>query len=84
MAFPAYEKRIGKFARRTQKGGDTAGMFMAPKTARGIKLRNWSNNQKWILDLTFKLAADRSSALDLPDYPARSAATAAPRTSTPS
>jgi 2-polyprenyl-6-methoxyphenol hydroxylase-like FAD-dependent oxidoreductase len=90
VAFPAYERRIGKFARGTQKGGDTTGMFLAPKTARGIRARNFLNNRKWFLDLTFKIAADRSTGIDLPDYPARSAATAArssasiPRTSTPS
>jgi 2-polyprenyl-6-methoxyphenol hydroxylase-like FAD-dependent oxidoreductase len=90
VAFPRYERRIGKFARGTQKGGDTTGMFLAPKTARGIKLRNYLNNRKWFLTMTFKIAADRSTGIDLPDYPARSAATAArnasstPRTSTPS
>ncbi|GAA2649505.1 FAD-dependent monooxygenase [Paractinoplanes durhamensis] len=70
VAFPAYEKRIGKFARGTQKGGDTTGMFLAPKTGRGIRARNWINNKKWFLDLTFKIAGDRSTGLDLPDYPA--------------
>ncbi|MET3430144.1 2-polyprenyl-6-methoxyphenol hydroxylase-like FAD-dependent oxidoreductase [Actinoplanes tereljensis] len=68
VAFAAYEKRIGKFARGTQKGGDTTGMFLAPKTDRGIRVRNYMNNQKWFLDLTFKIAADRSSSFELPDY----------------
>jgi 2-polyprenyl-6-methoxyphenol hydroxylase-like FAD-dependent oxidoreductase len=68
-AFAAYERRIGKFARGTQKGGDTTGKFLAPRTARGIRLRNWANNQQWFLDLTFKIAADRSTNLTLPDYP---------------
>ncbi len=68
IAFPAYQQRIDKFARRTQKGGDTTGMFLAPKTARGIRARNYFNNRKWFLDLTFKIAADRSTAIDLPNY----------------
>ncbi|GIM94280.1 FAD-dependent monooxygenase [Paractinoplanes toevensis] len=71
VAFPAYEKRIGKFARGTQKGGDTTGMFLAPKTERGIRVRNYLNNRKWFLDLTFKIAADRSTKMELPDYAGR-------------
>ena len=70
VAFPAYERRIGKFARGTQKGGDTTGKFLAPKTAAGIRARNFLNNRKWIIDLTFKIAADRSRNFDLPDYAA--------------
>jgi 2-polyprenyl-6-methoxyphenol hydroxylase-like FAD-dependent oxidoreductase len=67
-AFARYEQRIARFARRTQKGGDTTGMFLAPKTATGIRLRNALNNQQWFIDLTFKLAADRSTDLTLPAY----------------
>ena len=67
-AFARYEQRIGKFARGTQKGGDTTGMFLAPKTATGIRLRNALNNQQWFLNLTFKIAADRSTNITLPDY----------------
>jgi 2-polyprenyl-6-methoxyphenol hydroxylase-like FAD-dependent oxidoreductase len=68
VAFPRYQQRIGKFARGTQKGGDTTGMFLAPKTATGIRLRNALNNQQWFLNLQFKLAADRSTNITLPDY----------------
>jgi 2-polyprenyl-6-methoxyphenol hydroxylase-like FAD-dependent oxidoreductase len=68
VAFPRYERRIGRFARGTQKGGDTTGRFLAPKTGAGIRVRNYLNNRKWFLDLTFKVAADRSTRLDLPDY----------------
>jgi 2-polyprenyl-6-methoxyphenol hydroxylase-like FAD-dependent oxidoreductase len=71
VAFPAYERRIGKFARGTQKGGDTTGKFLAPKTATGLRVRNYLNNQKWFLDLMFKVAADRSTNLELPDYSSR-------------
>jgi 2-polyprenyl-6-methoxyphenol hydroxylase-like FAD-dependent oxidoreductase len=74
VAFPAYERRIGKFARGTQKGGDTTGKFLAPKTATGIRARNYLNNKQWVIDLTFKIAADRSTNLELPDYPALAAA----------
>jgi 2-polyprenyl-6-methoxyphenol hydroxylase-like FAD-dependent oxidoreductase len=78
LAFPAYEKRIGKFARGTQKGGDTTGMFLAPKSATGIRTRNWLNNRKWFLNLTFKIAGDRSTNLNLPDYPVTATHTPTP------
>jgi 2-polyprenyl-6-methoxyphenol hydroxylase-like FAD-dependent oxidoreductase len=68
VAFPRYEQRIGKFARGTQKGGDTTGMFLAPKTATGIRLRNALNNRQWFVNLQFKLAGDRSTNIALPDY----------------
>jgi 2-polyprenyl-6-methoxyphenol hydroxylase-like FAD-dependent oxidoreductase len=68
VAFPRYEQRIGKFARGTQKGGDTTGRFLAPRTERGIRLRNYLNNRRWFLNLTFKIAADRSTDLVLPEY----------------
>jgi len=68
VAFPRYEERIGKFARGTQKGGDTTGKFLAPKSSAGIRARNFLNNRKWFIDLTFKIAADRSTNIELPDY----------------
>jgi hypothetical protein len=43
-------------------------MFLAPKRKTTIWLRNTLNNQKWFLDMTFKIAADRSTNLTLPDY----------------
>jgi 2-polyprenyl-6-methoxyphenol hydroxylase-like FAD-dependent oxidoreductase len=69
VAFPRYVERIAKFARGTQKGGDTTGRFLAPKTDRGIRMRNYLNNQKWFLNFMFKIAADRSTNLNLPTYP---------------
>ncbi|AEV87529.1 FAD-dependent oxidoreductase [Actinoplanes sp. SE50] len=69
VAFPRYRQRLAKFARGTQKGGDTTGRFLAPRTARGIRLRNYLNNRQWFLDATFKVAAGRSTDLQLPEYP---------------
>jgi 2-polyprenyl-6-methoxyphenol hydroxylase-like FAD-dependent oxidoreductase len=68
VAFPTYERRVAKFARGTQKGGDTTGRFLAPRTARGLKVRNTLHNQKWFMTMTYKIAADRSTNLNLPDY----------------
>ncbi len=69
VAFPHYAERISRFAKGTQKGGDTTGRFMAPQTARGIRMRNYINNQQWFLNLTFKIASSRSTNLKLPAYP---------------
>ena len=69
VAFPRYEARIGPFARRAQGGGN-AGRFLAPKTARGLAVRNWLNNQSWFMSLTYRIAGGRSSGINLPDYAA--------------
>ena len=68
VAFPRYSQRLAKFARGTQKGGDTTGKFLAPRTARGIRIRNGIHNQGWFMTLTPKIAKDRSTNVDLPDY----------------
>jgi 2-polyprenyl-6-methoxyphenol hydroxylase-like FAD-dependent oxidoreductase len=68
VAFRRYEDRLATFARGTQKGGDTTGRFLAPRTARGIRMRNWLHNQGWFMKLVMKIAADRSTNLTLPDY----------------
>ena len=69
VAFPRYEARIGPFAQRAQGGGN-AGRFLAPKTARGLAVRNWLNNQSWFMSLTYRIAGGRSSGINLPDYAA--------------
>jgi 2-polyprenyl-6-methoxyphenol hydroxylase-like FAD-dependent oxidoreductase len=70
VAFPRYERLIMDFAKGTQKGGDTTGRFLAPRTARGLRMRNYLHNQGWFMKLTFKIAQDRSTAVTLPDYAA--------------
>jgi hypothetical protein len=78
VAFPRYEARIGPFARRAQGGGD-AGRFLAPKTARGLAIRDWLHNQGWFLTMTYKIAGGRSGGIDLPDYQPGTAVSAASR-----
>jgi 2-polyprenyl-6-methoxyphenol hydroxylase-like FAD-dependent oxidoreductase len=68
VAFGRYEQRIADFAKGTQKGGDTTGRFLAPRTARGLRVRNYLHNQGWFMKLTFKIAEDRSTSITLPDY----------------
>jgi len=74
IAFPRYEQLVAPFARAAQKGGETTGSFLAPRTAFGLRARDWAMNRKLFMTLTFKIAADRSSGIDLPDYE-RAAAT---------
>ncbi|WP_305786892.1 FAD-dependent monooxygenase [Symbioplanes lichenis] len=76
VALPRYQRRMARFARRAQKGGDTTGRFLAPRTARGIRLRNTLYNQPWMLRLTMSIADDRGARIDLPDYAAPSPAAA--------
>lgn len=73
VAYPRYERRLRDYARRCQKGGDTAGKFLAPRTARGIRLRNGLLNRPAIMALNLRLANDRPSDLELPDYGALAA-----------
>ena len=79
VAFRRYEERVAKFARRTQKGGDMTGRFLAPRTARGIRIRNAVHDNRLMMKLMLRIAADRSTAIDLPDYEALSAASRSPR-----
>jgi 2-polyprenyl-6-methoxyphenol hydroxylase-like FAD-dependent oxidoreductase len=79
VAFPRYEARISSFARRAQRGGGGAGRFLAPRTAHGLAIRNWLHNQGWFMTMTYKIAGERSSGIDLPDYEAVTAASRPPR-----
>jgi 2-polyprenyl-6-methoxyphenol hydroxylase-like FAD-dependent oxidoreductase len=79
VAFPRYEARISSFARRAQRGGGGAGRFLAPRTAHGLAIRNWLHNRGWFMTMTYKIAGERSSGIDLPDYEAVTAASRPPR-----
>ncbi|MFI7544105.1 FAD-dependent monooxygenase [Actinoplanes sp. NPDC049599] len=68
VAFARYEERIRPFARRAQRGGAGAGRFLAPKTARGLAIRNWLHNREWFMTMTYRIAGDRSAGITLPDY----------------
>jgi hypothetical protein len=59
---------VADFARAAQKGGETTGKFLAPRTAFGLRARDWAMNRKLFMTMTYKIANDRSSGLDLPDY----------------
>ncbi|GAA0732913.1 FAD-dependent monooxygenase [Dactylosporangium roseum] len=69
VAFARYERLLGDFARRCQKGGDTAGRFLAPRSAWGARVRNGVLNSRLGMRLQMWAADDRASRIDLPDYP---------------
>ena len=68
IAFRRYEELVDGFARATQKGGDTTGKFLAPRTAWGLRARDWAMNRRLVMWLNYKIAADRSQGLKLPAY----------------
>jgi 2-polyprenyl-6-methoxyphenol hydroxylase-like FAD-dependent oxidoreductase len=70
VAFGRYQARVTKFAKRTQKGGDTTGRFLAPRTAHGLRIRDYLHNQQWFLRTTYGIASGRSTGITLPDYEA--------------
>jgi 2-polyprenyl-6-methoxyphenol hydroxylase-like FAD-dependent oxidoreductase len=73
MAFANYESKLRKYATTCQKGGDRAGRFLAPRTARGIRLRNRMFNMRWFVNLNLELGKKVTSDIALPDYQAPAA-----------
>jgi 2-polyprenyl-6-methoxyphenol hydroxylase-like FAD-dependent oxidoreductase len=69
VAFPRYQRLLADFARRCQKGGDTTGKFLAPRTAWAARLRNGLLNRPFLMSMMLKMADDRSNNIELPDYP---------------
>lgn len=68
VALARYEQLISGFARTAQKTGDGTGKFLAPRTGWGLRVRDRAMNTKFFVAMTFKIAANRSTGLDLPDY----------------
>ena len=71
VAFPRYEEKIREYAKGCQKLADGAGPFLAPRTRRGIRIRNMSHRLmarrpmvSWLNKMTVKAAAD----IELDDY----------------
>ena len=71
VAFPRYEQKVRDYATGCQKLADGAGRFMAPRTPRGIRIRDASHRLLtrppmvgWLNKMTVKAAAD----IELDDY----------------
>ncbi|WP_227996632.1 FAD-dependent monooxygenase [Nocardia australiensis] len=67
VAFVNYDEIMHRYAKIA--GNSNAGRFLAPKTARGIKVRNWFIHS-WMFDLMLKYADKAVNDIDLKDYPA--------------
>lgn len=67
VAFARYDEIMRRYAKIA--GNSNAGRFLAPKTARGIRLRNWFLGSR-LFTLMTRYAANAANDIDLRDYPA--------------
>lgn len=67
-AFAAYDRIMKHYAKIA--GNSNAGSFLAPKTALGIKVRNWFLGSRGF-SLMLKYGDKAANDIDLIDYPAR-------------
>ncbi|WP_069164660.1 FAD-dependent monooxygenase [Nocardia altamirensis] len=66
VAFARYNEIMKAHAKVADNGN--AGKFLAPRTARGIKMRNWFLNSR-LFTLMFKYIDKVTNDIDLQDYP---------------
>ncbi|MEU1983883.1 FAD-dependent monooxygenase [Nocardia sp. NPDC019395] len=64
-AFARYERIMRRYAKLG--GSSSPGPFLAPKTAWGLRLRNWFLGSRWF-DLMDKFAGDAKDDIELTDY----------------
>ncbi|MEV6555609.1 FAD-dependent monooxygenase [Nocardia sp. NPDC051756] len=67
VAFARYNEIMRNYAKIM--GNSNAGRFLAPKTAYGIRMRNWFFGS-WMFSLMAKYADKAANDIDLRDYPA--------------
>ncbi|GLZ77465.1 FAD-dependent oxidoreductase [Actinorhabdospora filicis] len=71
VAFPAYEAQIRGYAVECQKVAGNAGLFLAPRTARGIKLRDRLHKiltRPFFIRFLDKMSRKAAESIDLKDY----------------
>jgi 2-polyprenyl-6-methoxyphenol hydroxylase-like FAD-dependent oxidoreductase len=68
-AFARYEEAVRGYAQGTQKGGDRAGRFLAPRSWMGMQLRNRLLSNRLLLNLMLKAGQQVSGKITLKDYP---------------
>ncbi|MGY2010574.1 FAD-dependent monooxygenase [Nocardia gipuzkoensis] len=66
-AFARYDELMKRYAKIA--GNSNAGRFLAPKTARGIKMRDWFLESR-LFALMTKYSDNAANDIDLKDYPA--------------
>jgi 2-polyprenyl-6-methoxyphenol hydroxylase-like FAD-dependent oxidoreductase len=67
-AFRAYTARFLGYAKVARKG--TAGPFLAPRTKRGIRVRNWTFERAFLFGVMMRMTDRFATSIDLPDYAA--------------
>ncbi|MGW5575670.1 FAD-dependent monooxygenase [Nocardia thailandica] len=67
VAFAEYDRIMARYAK--VHGSSNAGRFLAPKTAPGIRARNWFLRSR-LFGLMVKYTDDAANDIDLLDYPA--------------
>ncbi|MGW0054925.1 FAD-dependent monooxygenase [Nocardia nova] len=70
-AFARYDELMKRYAKIA--GNSNAGRFLAPRTARGIRMRNWFLGSR-MFDLMLKYTDNAANDIELRDYPALVAA----------
>lgn len=73
-AFARYEERIRPYARACQKLAGNAGSFFAPKTARGIRIRDTAHKvltAPFFMRYLDKFTTKAANSITLPDYDIR-------------
>ncbi|WP_029138099.1 FAD-dependent monooxygenase [Nakamurella lactea] len=68
VAFERYDAIMHPYAKIARKGN--AGPFMAPKTKRRIRLRNWTFTNRLSFRLMMKMTDNYANDVELRDYPA--------------
>lgn len=74
VAFPAYEAQITGYAKECQKVAGNAGMFLAPRTARGITMRDKFHKlltRPFFIRFLDKMSRKAAESIDLKDYGVR-------------
>ncbi|BDT97681.1 MULTISPECIES: FAD-dependent monooxygenase [Nocardia] len=72
VAFARYDAMMKRYSKIA--GNSNAGRFLAPKTARGIRMRNWFLESRMFALMT-KYGDSAANDIDLQDYPALVGAT---------
>jgi len=65
-AFRAYTERFRGYAKVAKKGN--AGPFLAPRTKRGIRMRNWIFKRAVLFGAMMRMTDRFATSIDLPDY----------------
>ncbi|PPJ28874.1 FAD-dependent oxidoreductase [Nocardia nova] len=66
-AFARYDELMKRYAKIA--GNSNAGRFLAPRTARGIRMRNWFLGSR-MFDLMLEYSDNAANDIELRDYPA--------------